>query len=71
MSKADRVGAIVSKELTPGLAIDPAPQGERIAAPAGFVFWTPGLINRLVKAVDGLVLGLAGLLSWMAALDRG
>lgn len=37
--------------------------------PAQRLHWTHGLVNRLVRASDGMLLALAGLTAWAAGLD--
>jgi len=51
-------------------AMAPA-QGDVAGARDGWLHWTHGLINRLVKATDGTLLALAGLCAWVSEPSNG
>ena len=58
------------RRAAPDSAVTPttaAPASGEFAGPRdGWLHWTPGLINRLAKAMDGALLALAGLITWVA-----
>lgn len=65
---ADRKGEEQTPELTttavpPRGRPDPIPAGD--LPQGGEIYWTHGLVNRLVKLSDGALLALAGLLAWL------
>lgn len=67
----DAPRAVSADTMVPAQTEMAPAQTDMAGARDGWLHWTHGLINRLVKGTDGTLLALAGLCAWVSAPSSG